>query len=105
MAPRPLESKPEFFARLRAVADQAEVQLRFGGHHHTHAVCRAGGGRWTVRRLELAPGAAEAYLNQHGMFMPEHAEMLAQPGAIVLEAETLAELIAKIDGQPWPMVN
>lgn len=104
MAPRPLETREQFIERLRRVAELERVELRFGGHHFTHAVCRDAG-PWTLRRLELDPSEAEAYLEKHGTFMPEHAEMLSKPGAVLLEADTLDELIAALARQPWPLAH
>ena len=48
---------------------------------------------------------AEAYLAEHGRFMPEHAEMLSEPGPdIVLTAGSLAGLVAAIQAAKWPLV-
>lgn len=106
MAPRPPESKQDFFARLRQAVAEAEdgedLELRFGHHHFSHALCREGS-RWLVRRLEHDADAAAAYLAEHGTFMPEHAEMLAKPGAVVHEAGSLDELIAALDRGRWPL--
>ena len=68
----------------------------------SHAVV-AQEGVFRVRRLVLSKEKADAYLKEHGMFMPEHAEMLSEPiGEIVLEAPTLEELIKKLQAGPWP---
>ena len=103
MAPRPLETRAQLVARLRAAGEAiARAPLRFGGHHFTHVVV-VEGGRWRVRRLVLDRAKAEAYLAEHGMFMPEHAEMLSEPGPEVwLEADSLAGLIAAIEVAAWP---
>lgn len=104
MAPRPLESREQFIARLRAAGEQVRRHpLRFGGHHFTHVVV-VEGARWRVRPLVLDPARARAHLAEHGTFMPEHAEMLAEPGLeVVLEAGSLAELVTALQGARWPM--
>jgi hypothetical protein len=104
MAPRPLESREQFIARLRAVGPGiGRQQLRFGGHHFTHAVVRESG-VWRVRRLVVDPAKAEAYRREHGMYMPEHAEMLSEPGPEVIAAGSLDELIAALQARAWPLV-
>lgn len=100
MAPRPLESKEQFLKRLRS--QQGSLPVGFGQHHFSHAVV-AEEGVFRVRRLVLPKGKAEAYLKEHGMFMPEHAELLSEPtGEIVLEAPSLQELIEKLEAGRWP---
>jgi hypothetical protein len=103
MAPRPLETRDALIARIRAAGDAiARTPLRFGGHHFTHAVV-VERGRWRVRPLVLDRARADAYLKEHGMFMPEHAELLSEPGPDVwLEAGSLEELIAALKAAPWP---
>jgi hypothetical protein len=102
MAPRPLESREAFIARLRAAADRvASAPLRFGGHHFSHVVV-VEDGVWRVRRLVLEMARAEAFRAQHGRFMPEDAEALSEPGHVVLEAPTLEGLIAALPRR-WPM--
>lgn len=104
MAPRALESRDQLIARLRAAGDAiARRPLRFGGHHFTHVVV-VEDGRWRVRRLTLDRAKADAYMAEHGMFMPEHAEMLSEPGPeIALEADSLEALIAALKAAPWPL--
>lgn len=104
MAPRALETRDGFIARLRAAAgDVVERPLGFGGHHFTHVVV-VEDGVWRVRRLVLDRAKAEAYLAEHGIFMPEHAEMLSEPGPdVVFEATSLEGLIATLRAAPWPM--
>jgi hypothetical protein len=104
MAPRILESKAQFLERLKRGAQAlATGPIGFGQHHFSLAVVLEEG-RYRVRRLVLPPGKAEAYLKEHGMFMPEHAEMLSEPiGEIVFEAETLEGLISLIEKARWPM--
>lgn len=100
MAPRAPESKAEVIARVRAAA---AMPVAFGSPHHTHAVV-AEDGRWRVRRLHLPEGKAEAYLKEHGIFMPEHAEDLSEPtGDIVLEAPTQEALLALLQSARWPL--
>jgi hypothetical protein len=103
MAPRPLESRDQLIARIRAAGPAiARTPLRFGGHHFTHVVV-VEDGLWRVRPLTLDRDKAEAYMKEHGMFMPEHAEMLSEPGPVVLlEADSLEGLIAEIARAPWP---
>ena len=103
MAPRPLESREALLARIRAAGRSiAREPLRFGGHHFTHVVV-VEGGRWRVRRLVLDPEKGRAYLKEHGMFMPEHAEMLSEPGPVVLEADSLDGLLAALAAARWPL--
>lgn len=103
MAPRPLESLDAFITRLqRAAPTVAEHPVRFGGHHHSHAVVLEAG-TWRVRPLVLERAKADAFLAEHGRFMPEDAEALSEPGdPVALEAPTLDELIAAIRTRPWP---
>jgi hypothetical protein len=99
MAPAPKETPERLVRRLRAHAHLLEVSpLRFGVPHHTHAVLRQDGS-YRVRRLQLPEGARERSLRERGHFMPEDAERLSEPtGEVVLEAGTLDELIALIQG-------
>jgi Na+-translocating ferredoxin:NAD+ oxidoreductase RnfC subunit len=101
MAPRALESREQFIARLRR-ADVARSPLRFGGHHFSHVV-DVEAGVWRVRRLVLDRAKADAYLAKHGMFMPEHAETLSEPGPVVLQAGSLEQLITLLQAANWPM--
>lgn len=108
MAPRPLESREQLIERLRrAGADvgwskrSAEL-LRFGGHHHTHAVVLADG-VWQVCRLVLDRARADQYMQEHGRFMPEDAEELSEPGPVVLHAPSIEGLITALQAAPWPM--
>ncbi|HEY0136388.1 MAG TPA: hypothetical protein VGB85_20030 [Nannocystis sp.] len=104
MAPRPPESREQFIRRLRAAGDSVAGQpLGFGGHHFTHAVV-VEGGRWSVRRLILDQAKVDAYRAEHRVFMPEHAEMLSEPGPEeVLGADSLAGLVAAIEAGEWPL--
>jgi hypothetical protein len=104
MAPRALETKQWFLVRLKhSWKADGSARVRFGQHHWTHAVVLEEG-RLRVRRLELPEGAAEAHMKKHGMFMPEHAEMLSEPiGKVVYEAASLDELVALIEQGPWPL--
>lgn len=103
MAPRPLETRDQLLARIRAADPTiARTPLRFGGHHFTHVVV-VEAGRWRVRPLTLDRARADAYLKEHGMFMPEHAEMLSEPGPdILFESDSLEGLIAELTRAPWP---
>src|SRR5690606_25086124 len=104
MAPRALETLDHFIARLReAHARGGCPEVRLGGHHYTHAVV-VEGGVFRVRPLILDRAKAEAYLAEHGMFMPEHAEMLSEPGPeVVLEAGSLDALCVALRAAPWPL--
>jgi hypothetical protein len=104
MAPRPLEPLDAFITRLRRAAPLAPgAQVRFGGHHFSHAVVMEDG-RWRVRPLVLDRAKADAFLKEHGHFMPENAEMLSEPGDPVrFEADSLEGLIALLEGAKWPM--
>lgn len=102
MAPRPLEPRDAFITRLRDDAAAGRLPVGFGGHHFTCAVVHEDG-VWRIRRLHLDRARAEAYRAEHGMFMPEHAEMLSEPGPIVvLEAASLEDLITGLRALPWP---
>lgn len=104
MAPRPLETRDQLVERLRRAGNRvAKTPLRFGGHHHSHVVV-VERGVWRVRRLVLDRAKADAYLAEHGMFMPEHAEMLSEPGPeVVCEASSLEGLIAAMLAMKWPL--
>jgi len=102
MAPRAIESKEQVVARLRGVAGRAGEVMRFGGHHFTHAIV-VRDGAWQVRRLVLDPAKGAAYLAEHGMFMPEHAEMLSEPGDEVLLAAESREALAAALLVAWPL--
>lgn len=90
MAPRALETLDQFITRLRqAHARKACPEVRFGGHHYTHAVV-VEDGVFRVRPLILDRARADAYMAEHRSFMPEHAEMLSEPGPeVLLEASSL----------------
>ena len=103
MAPRPLETFEQFKKRLRAAAKRGETQVRFGGHHHSYAACLEDG-TWRVRRLVLDQAKADAYLAQHGTFMPEHAEMLSEPGPDFEFDGTLDEVLNGL-AVIWPRVS
>lgn len=94
------ETKESFFERLRR-AEKGGTRIRFHPLHGSYAVCREPEG-WSVRTMEVDPAEAEAYLEKHGIFMPEHAAKIAKPGAIVFEAPTMDALIAELD-QRWPL--
>jgi hypothetical protein len=102
MAPRALESKESFLARLEKAAKAGATEVRFGQHHFSHAVCLEQG-TWRVRRLFTDRAKAEAFLKEHGHFMPENNEQLAEPGPdVVLEAPSLDALLAAFRKGPWP---
>jgi hypothetical protein len=94
MAPRPPESMHEVVRRIREGAAHLSTQpVRFGAPHHSHAVVKEEG-RYRVRQLVLSRARADAFLKQHGRFMPENAEDLSEPtGAIEHDFATLDELI------------
>jgi hypothetical protein len=92
MAPRPPESFESFEARLRAALARGVGVVRFGRHHHDRAVCAEDGRLW-LRRLEVSDADAAEHLRVHGHFMPEDAEQIARPGALVFEAEDVEALL------------
>ncbi|MBO6934200.1 MAG: hypothetical protein JJ863_04475 [Deltaproteobacteria bacterium] len=94
------ESKEAFFARLRE-AEEGGTLIRFHPQFGSYAVTREPAG-WAVRRMEVDAAEAEAYLAKHGIFMPEHAAMIAKPGKAVLEVPTMDALIAALDAR-WPL--
>lgn len=104
MAPRRLETREEFIARLRRSADNvARSPVGVGEHHFTHAVVLEEG-VWRIRRLFLDPAKVAAYRAEQTNFMPEHAEALSEPGPeILLEAQSLEALIAGLQALPWPL--
>lgn len=101
MAPRALESRDAFITRLKQAAAAGQTQVRFGAHHFTHAACLEGG-VWRVRRLEHTREEADAYLKEHGYFMPESAEAISRPRTLVFEAPTLEALVAEFEKRDFP---
>lgn len=93
MAPRPPESFDAFVARLRAAIAGGGVVVRFGQYHPSHAVC-VEEGSVRVRRLEHTAEEAEAYLTQHGIFMPEHAAQISRRRTIVFEAPSVDAVVS-----------
>lgn len=102
MAPRPLESRESFLVRLKRDAAAGRTEVRFGAHHFTHAACLEDG-VWRVRRLEFTREESDAFLKEHGHFMPEDAEDLGKPRTLVLEAPTLDALAAELGKRAWPL--
>ncbi|MFT3711020.1 MAG: hypothetical protein QM817_25620 [Archangium sp.] len=98
MAPRIRLTAAHVVAELKRHAKHLEkTPYRFGSPHHSRAVVKEEG-RFRVRLLELKREKADAYLKEHGMFMPEHAEMLSEPtGPIELDFATLDELISALE--------
>lgn len=101
MAPRPPETLEAFLARLTRGLEEGRAEVRLGQHHASHAVC-VEDGVYRVRRLEHTREEAEAYLAEHGIFMPEHAEVISQPRTLVLEAPTLEALTDALQ-RSWPL--
>lgn len=102
MAPRALESLDDFIKRLKRDAAAGRTEIRFGGHHYTHAACDEQG-TWRVRRLEYTQAEADEYLAKHNYFMPESAEAISKPRTLVFEAASLDALIKKLKSVSWPM--
>ncbi len=75
--------------------------VRFNPQYGSYAVCREPGG-WAVRRMEVHAADAEAFRAEHGIFMPEHAAMIAKPGKLILEAPTMHALVEALDAG-WPL--
>jgi hypothetical protein len=98
MAPRPPQSVASLVAFLRKNEKHLGTRpVRFGSPHHSRAVLEEDG-RYRVRALVLEREKADAYLKEHGMFMPEHAELLSEPtGPIELDCATLDELISALE--------
>jgi len=101
MAPRTPESLEAFFERLERQVGKGEIEVRFGQYHATHAVCLEDR-VFRVRRLELSQEEAHAYLEEHGVFMPEHAEFLSKPGTLIHEVASLKDLKSWFKSQSWP---
>lgn len=95
MAPRPPESFESFEARLRAALAGGVAVVRFGRHHHDRAVCLEDG-RLRLRRLEVSDADAAEHRRVHGRYMPEDAERLARPGALLLEVDDLDALLDRL---------
>ena len=100
MAPRLPESFDEFRKRLKAALERGETVIPFGRHHFDRAVCREGD-RWVLRRLETTPEECEAYLKEHGIFMPEHQEEIAKPRTILFETALFEELVSHLKALSW----
>lgn len=94
------ESKEAFFERLRK-AEGGGTLIRFHPQYGSYAVCREPEG-WTVRRMVVDPAEAKAYLEEQGIFMPEHAARIAKPGESVLDAPSMNALIEALDAR-WPL--
>lgn len=101
MAPRIPESFDAFAARLERALESGDTEVRFGQYHHSHAVC-AEDGVMRVRRLECSDEEAAAYLREHGIFMPEHAEEISRPRSLVYEARSLDALLLWLANR-WPL--
>ncbi len=108
MAPRAPVSAELVISQLKGNEERLKKQpYKFGAPHFTHAVV-AEDGVFRVRRLvpDLVAQrkAFEEAMAQKRSFMPEHAEQLTlATGAVVLEAPTLEELIAKLRESKWPL--
>lgn len=102
MAPRAPETFDHFVERLRKAMAAGQSEVRFGQHHFSHAVCRETDG-WCVRRLECSAEDAEAYMAEHGMFMPENAEELSKPTSLLYRGDTLDDVIGWLGARPWPV--
>lgn len=95
MAPRAPQTAASVIAQIKKYVDRGPV--RFGSPHHSRAALKEEG-RYRVRALHLSREKADAYLKEHGMFMPEHAEMLSEPtGPIELDFATLDELVSALE--------
>ena len=95
MAPRPQQSPSVVIAAIKKHIEKGPV--RFGSPHHSRAAMKEDG-RYRVRLLALEKEKADAYMKEHGMFMPEHAELLSEPtGVIELDFATLEELISALE--------
>lgn len=102
MAPRALESLAQFAARLAREAAAGRREVRFGGHHFTHAVCLEEG-VWRVRRLECTTEEIDAYQAAHrGFFMPESVEEISTPRTLVFEAPTVKAVVKRLRTLKWP---
>ena len=87
--------------RLAEAVSRGETVVRFGQHHHSHAVC-CEDGMFRVRALEVAPEARDAYLQEHGIFMAEHAEQISQPRTVIFEAPSFEALVSMLSTR-WPL--
>ena len=100
MAPRPPETLKAFLMRLKKALEAGQKEVRYGLHHHSHAACLENG-VFRVRRLEYTQEAADEYMLEHGMFMPESAEEISRPRTLEFEATT-RKALAEILKQHWP---
>lgn len=97
VAPRMPETFEAFAARLRRALADGDTEVRFGLYHFSHAVC-VEEGAFRVRALEVSKEEGDAYLAEHGMFMPEHAEAISRPRTVVLEASSVEEILGQLAG-------
>ncbi len=100
MAPRPQESFEAFVSRLKAALQAGRVEVRFGLHHHSHALC-VEDGVFRVRCLSFTKEEADAWFAENGIFMPEHAELISKPRELVFEERALDDLVERLRGG-WP---
>jgi hypothetical protein len=96
MAPRRPESRRELAKRLRDSFAHGASVVRFGRHHFSHAVCRESD-QWRVRALETTAEERDAYMAEHGMFMPESQEAIAKPRTLLFESKSLDDVLAHVD--------
>lgn len=100
MGPRIPETFEAFAKRLKKALKKGHAEIRYGRHHFSHAVCLEDG-VFRVRRLECSKEEAEAYMREHGMFMPENAEAISKPRTLEFEAPSLDALLAILK-KHWP---
>ncbi len=100
MAPRLPEPFDAFVRRLQTALKEGHTEIRYGRHHHSHAVCLEDD-VFRVRRLEVTKEEAEAYMREHGMFMPESAEAISKPRTLEFETANLDALFEVLK-KNWP---
>ena len=100
MAPRAPETFKAFKKRLKKSLKEGRSEIRYGLHHFSHAVCLEEG-VFRVRRLEFTQEEADAYMREHGAFMPEQAEAISKPRTLEFEAANLDALLDLLE-QRWP---
>jgi len=101
MAPRLPEAFEQFEQRARSALSGGASEVRFGRHHHSHAIVTEPDGSFAVRRLEYTQAERDAYFAAHRMFMPESAEQISKPRTVVATTRTLDEVL-QIVKRSWP---
>jgi hypothetical protein len=101
VSPRAPESYEHFEQRARRALGAGAAEVRYGLHHFSHALVTEPDATFTVRLLEYTQAEADAYLAEHGMFMPESAESISTARTVIAKARTLDDALAMVK-RDWP---